>query len=58
MKNQHLEARVANVARQNRDLRAEVAMLRCTIRQRSVKNTRNLKRLVNIRATKKKETRR
>ena len=58
MKNQHLEARVANVVRQNRDLRAEVAMLRYTIRQRSVKNTRNLKRLVNIRATKKKETKR
>ena len=47
MKDQHLETRVANVVRQNRDLRAEVATLRCPIRQRSVKNTGNLKWLVN-----------
>ena len=54
MKNKNLETKVANLARQNRDLRAELAMLRCTIKQKSSKNTRNLKRLANIRATKKK----
>jgi len=54
MKNEHLERRIANLARHNRDLRAELAMLRCTIKQKSLKNTRNLKRLANIRATKKK----
>ena len=54
MKNEHLERRIANLARQNRDLRAELAMLRCTIKQKSLKNTRNLKWLAKIRATKKK----